>query len=240
MNRIPALLAAGVATIAMLAVPTFAAGATPKKGGSYEGTLYANSGLAVSKKVVIKVLATGTRARTTFWCGSSRPANWISFAIRRTAASRRSATPGASPSGRSLAARHPRKGSRRSAPERDLRRKGRPLHRARCLSDPDAPSRCGGSGRALFATFSGITLPVDDPLVCAECGCQSPPVAAGWRAYLDDDGQAVTLCPECAEREFGVDSGRPGTRTDGVVSWVPGRKAVREIPAGEAGDRIFS
>ena len=83
MNRIPALLAAGVATIAMLAVPTFAACATPKKGGSYEGTLYANSGLAVSKKIVIKVLATGTRARTTFWCGSSRPANWISFAINK-------------------------------------------------------------------------------------------------------------------------------------------------------------
>ena len=75
----PPLFAAGVATIAMLAVPTLAAGATPKKGGSYEGTLYANSGLAVSKKIVIKVIATGTRARTTFWCGSQRPANWISF-----------------------------------------------------------------------------------------------------------------------------------------------------------------
>jgi hypothetical protein len=28
-------------------------------------------------------------------------------------------------------------------------------------------------------------------------------MAAGWRAYLDDDGQAVTFCPECAAREFG-------------------------------------
>jgi hypothetical protein len=27
--------------------------------------------------------------------------------------------------------------------------------------------------------------------------------ADGWRAYLDDDGQAVTFCPECAEYEFG-------------------------------------
>ena len=26
---------------------------------------------------------------------------------------------------------------------------------------------------------------------------------AGWRAYLDDDGAAVTFCPECAELEFG-------------------------------------
>jgi hypothetical protein len=41
------------------------------------------------------------------------------------------------------------------------------------------------------------------PLVCAECGRSSPPNAAGWRAYLDDDDQAVTFCPECAEREFG-------------------------------------
>jgi hypothetical protein len=43
------------------------------------------------------------------------------------------------------------------------------------------------------------------PLVCAECGAQSPPDAAGWRAYLDVDGQAVTFCPDRAEREFGHD-----------------------------------
>jgi hypothetical protein len=40
-------------------------------------------------------------------------------------------------------------------------------------------------------------------LVCAECGAFSPPDAAGWKAYLDDDGQAVTFCPACAEHEFG-------------------------------------
>jgi hypothetical protein len=34
-------------------------------------------------------------------------------------------------------------------------------------------------------------------------GRESEPDAADWRAYLDDDGQAVTFCPECAEREFG-------------------------------------
>jgi hypothetical protein len=41
------------------------------------------------------------------------------------------------------------------------------------------------------------------PLVCAECGRVCSPGAAGWRGYLDDGGQAVTFCPECAEREFG-------------------------------------
>ena len=32
--------------------------------------------------------------------------------------------------------------------------------------------------------------PAGDPLVCAECGAESEPDAAGWRA-LDDDDQAV-------------------------------------------------
>ena len=44
--------------------------------------------------------------------------------------------------------------------------------------------------------------PAEDRLVCAECGRESEPDAAGWRAYLDDDDQAVMFCPECAEREF--------------------------------------
>jgi hypothetical protein len=42
-----------------------------------------------------------------------------------------------------------------------------------------------------------------DQLVCAECGAVSDE-ARGWRAYLDDDGQAVTFCPGCAAQEFGV------------------------------------
>lgn len=83
MNRISSLLAAGVVAIAMLAVPTLAAGAMPKKGGSYQGSLYADAKLALSKKIVIKVSATGTRARTTFWCGTGRAAAWISFAIKK-------------------------------------------------------------------------------------------------------------------------------------------------------------
>jgi hypothetical protein len=41
-------------------------------------------------------------------------------------------------------------------------------------------------------------------LKCAECGAISPPDAAGWRAYLDDDDRAVMFCPSCAEREFGA------------------------------------
>jgi hypothetical protein len=42
-------------------------------------------------------------------------------------------------------------------------------------------------------------------LVCAECGAVSPPNAAGWCAYLDDDGAAVMFCPDCATREFDAD-----------------------------------
>lgn len=44
-----------------------------------------------------------------------------------------------------------------------------------------------------------------EPLTCANCGAVSDEFAEGWRAYLDDEGQAVTFCPECAEREFGDD-----------------------------------
>jgi len=83
MNRISPLLAAAVVAVALLTVPALAAGAIPKKSGSYEGTLYASAELALSKRVVIKVSSTGTRARTTFWCGTQRPANWISFAIKK-------------------------------------------------------------------------------------------------------------------------------------------------------------
>jgi len=82
MRRI-SLLAAGIAVTALLALPTLAVGAVPKPGGSYQGTLHASAVNALSKKVVIKVSATGTRARTTFTCGTQRPANWISFAVKK-------------------------------------------------------------------------------------------------------------------------------------------------------------
>lgn len=42
-------------------------------------------------------------------------------------------------------------------------------------------------------------------LTCGNCGTVADAEAKGWRAYLDDEGQAVTFCPECAEREFGDD-----------------------------------
>jgi hypothetical protein len=51
--------------------------------------------------------------------------------------------------------------------------------------------------------------PAEARLVCAECGATSESDAAGWRAYLDDDGQAVTFCPECAERESAATQASP-------------------------------
>ena len=47
---------------------------------------------------------------------------------------------------------------------------------------------------------------VDDSrlLICAECGCESDPLAAGWRGYYDAEDELVLFCRECAEREFGT------------------------------------
>jgi hypothetical protein len=44
---------------------------------------------------------------------------------------------------------------------------------------------------------------------CVECGrVPSLPDARGWHAYLtvdeDEPVEAAVYCPECAEREFGV------------------------------------
>ena len=48
---------------------------------------------------------------------------------------------------------------------------------------------------------AGESQPVDEQrLECAECGRESSSDAAGWRAYLDDDGRAVMFCSECAAR----------------------------------------
>jgi hypothetical protein len=43
-------------------------------------------------------------------------------------------------------------------------------------------------------------------LTCAECG-RSPRPGEVWRVLFADLGEAVTYCPECAEREFGEDRG---------------------------------
>jgi hypothetical protein len=37
----------------------------------------------------------------------------------------------------------------------------------------------------------------------SECG-RSPRVGETWRILFAEIGEAVTYCPECAEREFGV------------------------------------
>jgi hypothetical protein len=45
-------------------------------------------------------------------------------------------------------------------------------------------------------------------LTCVECGhVQQAPVARGWMAYLtiyETEPEVVVYCPECDEREFGV------------------------------------
>jgi hypothetical protein len=41
---------------------------------------------------------------------------------------------------------------------------------------------------------------------CIECGeCWLPADEERWCAYLTDDDEVVSYCPECAEREFGSD-----------------------------------
>lgn len=40
-------------------------------------------------------------------------------------------------------------------------------------------------------------------LRCEECGAEAKDDAAGWKAYLTLDDEAVVCCPKCAEREFG-------------------------------------
>lgn len=64
---------------------TLAAGAlaaTPKKGGLYEGTLYASGTAALTKQVRIKVGATGKTARVTWFCGVGRAPSTIQFTIK--------------------------------------------------------------------------------------------------------------------------------------------------------------
>jgi hypothetical protein len=43
---------------------------------------------------------------------------------------------------------------------------------------------------------------------CVECSRVQPEGARGWKAYLTTDeevpAETVVYCPECAEREFGV------------------------------------
>ena len=56
---------------------------------------------------------------------------------------------------------------------------------------------------------AAVTGEATEPLKCVECGrVQTVSVARGWRAYITADeeepAEAIVYCPECAEREFGV------------------------------------
>jgi hypothetical protein len=46
------------------------------------------------------------------------------------------------------------------------------------------------------------------PLRCTDCGRGQAADERGWKAYLtvdeDEPAEAIVYCPECAEREFGV------------------------------------
>src|SRR5262245_26595904 len=109
----------------------------------------------------------------------------------------------------------------------------RPLSRAPVwLARPGRPSP-----RQRLSDSEARTVPdpvdVERDLECAECGRLSEPGASGWRAYLDDDGQAVMFCPECAEREFGDSVSRVGRRE------FDARAKPQDLPGGRAhpGDR---
>jgi DNA-directed RNA polymerase subunit RPC12/RpoP len=48
----------------------------------------------------------------------------------------------------------------------------------------------------------------EHPLTCAECGREpreDENAADEWRAYRDSSDELPVFCPECAEREFGVE-----------------------------------
>jgi len=69
MNRISSQLAAGVVAVAMLAVPTLASAAVPKRGALLKGALHNGSVTALAKPITLKVAPSGKTARFTWWCG---------------------------------------------------------------------------------------------------------------------------------------------------------------------------
>ena len=71
--------------------------------------------------------------------------------------------------------------------------------------------------------------PADALLVCAECGATSPPDAAGWRAYLDDDGAAVTFCPERAEANCSL-TGRWTKPGEACAYHLPASRLLPRLP----------
>ncbi len=71
MNRNSARFAALI-VVALLALPTLASAALPKKGVLLKGTLHAAGLTAVTKPIDLKVAATGKTARFTWWCGATK------------------------------------------------------------------------------------------------------------------------------------------------------------------------
>ena len=47
------------------------------------------------------------------------------------------------------------------------------------------------------------------PLICVECAKSARGRAAGFRAYVSDEGEVVVYCSSCAKREFGADEDDP-------------------------------
>lgn len=66
------LISTVVALLATAVLAGAAFGAAPKKGGVYQGELFATSAVALPKKVRLVVTKTGTSARVIWWCGEGR------------------------------------------------------------------------------------------------------------------------------------------------------------------------
>jgi hypothetical protein len=96
---------------------------------------------------------------------------------------------------------------------------------ARRVSPGAAPSSARGRRRREIAI-------VGDELLRLEGRAVSEDDAVGWRAYLDDDDQAVTFCPDRAEHEFGEPSALPplGLKASRVLPGV--RQTVCRISSG--------
>jgi hypothetical protein len=72
-----------VAAIALIAALLGAesSAAPPKKGGLYEGKLFASGVAGVTKTVRLKVAPTGQTARVTWSCGTGRAPNTLQFRV---------------------------------------------------------------------------------------------------------------------------------------------------------------
>ena len=72
-------------------------------------------------------------------------------------------------------------------------------------------------------------------LACAECR-RSPRPGEVWRLFFADVGEAVTYCPECAERKFGAAPEAQAIELydyDGIpVSVADDRATAWDVPEG--------